>query len=115
VAQQTHRLDFDGDVVVKRYRQWEMGEPDREWRALNLLAEHARGLAPGSTPGQGSPDALLAHLPLPQGQGDRLRECRRLFGTFWLLMLLPGNPASTRNPPGTLDRQAERLLTLLAD
>jgi hypothetical protein len=32
---------------------------------------------------------------------------------FWLLMLLPGGPASTRNPPGTLDLQASRLLTLL--
>jgi len=32
---------------------------------------------------------------------------------FWLLMLLPGGPASTRNPPGTLSLQASRLLTLL--
>ena len=28
-------------------------------------------------------------------------------------MLLPGGPASTRNPPGTLSLQASRLLALL--
>jgi hypothetical protein len=32
---------------------------------------------------------------------------------FWLMMLLPGSPAHQRNPPGTVERQAARLLLLL--
>ncbi|NUP64031.1 MAG: aminoglycoside phosphotransferase family protein [Nonomuraea sp.] len=42
----THVLDFDGDVVTKRYIDDKPGAAEREWRALNLLAEHAPGLAP---------------------------------------------------------------------
>jgi Ser/Thr protein kinase RdoA (MazF antagonist) len=44
---------------------------------------------------------------------DRLLDARRLFAVFWLHLLRPGGPAEHRNPPGTLDRQAERLLNLL--
>jgi len=32
--------------VVKRFRSWDRGEPEREWRALNVLAEFAPALAP---------------------------------------------------------------------
>jgi aminoglycoside phosphotransferase (APT) family kinase protein len=32
--------------VVKRFRSWDRGEHQREWQALNLLAEFAPGLAP---------------------------------------------------------------------
>jgi hypothetical protein len=42
----THELEFDGALVVKRYRSWDRGEPRREWLALGLLARHAPGLAP---------------------------------------------------------------------
>jgi len=42
-----------------------------------------------------------------------IRAYRRLLATFWLLMLLPGSPSHRRNPPGTLQRQASRLLELL--
>ena len=44
----THRLsvDTERDVVVKRFIQATRGEPAREWRALQLLHEHAPGLAP---------------------------------------------------------------------
>ncbi|MFC5007399.1 hypothetical protein ACFPIJ_57510 [Dactylosporangium cerinum] len=45
--------------------------------------------------------------------GDRLLDARRLYAIFWLHMLRPGSPAERRNPPGTLDQQAERLLNLL--
>jgi hypothetical protein len=44
---------------------------------------------------------------------DRLRAARRLWAMFWLRLLLPGGPAQRRNPPGTADAQARRLLTLL--
>jgi hypothetical protein len=56
---------------------------------------------------------FLARFCLTGQEKTRLTECRRLSALFWLLMLLPGGPASTRNPPGTLDLQASRLLTLL--
>ncbi|MEV4391870.1 aminoglycoside phosphotransferase family protein [Nonomuraea sp. NPDC049607] len=42
----THLLDFDGDVVTKRYIDGKPGAAEREWRALTLLAEHAPGLSP---------------------------------------------------------------------
>ena len=39
------RIDRARGVVMKRFRSWDRGEADREWRALCLLAEHAPGLA----------------------------------------------------------------------
>ena len=57
--------------------------------------------------------AFLAGFSLTRPERARLAEYRRLAALFWLLMLLPGGPASTRNPPGTLSLQASRLLTLL--
>jgi hypothetical protein len=38
---------------------------------------------------------------------------RRLAALFWLIVLLPDGPARSRNPPGTLQRQANRVLGLL--
>jgi hypothetical protein len=40
---------------------------------------------------------------------------RRLFAAFWVMRLLPGGDAYQRNPPGTFERQASRLLDLLGD
>jgi hypothetical protein len=42
----THRIEVDGDRVVKTYRSWARGEPWREWRGISLLHEHAPGLGP---------------------------------------------------------------------
>jgi hypothetical protein len=42
----THLIEFHSGAVVKRYRSWDVGQPEREWRALTLLDEHAPGLAP---------------------------------------------------------------------
>jgi aminoglycoside phosphotransferase (APT) family kinase protein len=44
----------------------------------------------------------------------RLLAARRLWAMFWLWLLRPGGPAAGRNPPGTADQQAQRLLQLLA-
>ena len=44
----------------------------------------------------------------------RLLAARRLWAMFWLWLLLPGGPSERRNPPGTADLQAQRLLRLLA-
>jgi Ser/Thr protein kinase RdoA (MazF antagonist) len=39
-------IDRGRGVVTKRFRSWDRGEPEREWTALTLLAEHAPGLSP---------------------------------------------------------------------
>jgi phosphotransferase family enzyme len=45
----------------------------------------------------------------------RLVAARRLWAMFWLWLLLPGGRSAARNPPGTADRQARRLLDLLGE
>ena len=42
----------------------------------------------------------------------RLRSARLTCAAHWLLLLLPGGPAAERNPPGALEEQARRILTL---
>ncbi len=58
-------------------------------------------------------DALLGRFDLSAVAGARVQQYRRMFALFWLLMLLPGNPAHRRNPKGTVEGQANRLLGLL--
>jgi hypothetical protein len=62
---------------------------------------------------QAAADAFLAVFGLTAAEQVKVREYRRLAALFWLMMLLPGSPAHHRNPPGTLERQAARLLLLL--
>jgi aminoglycoside phosphotransferase (APT) family kinase protein len=45
----------------------------------------------------------------------RFAAARCLWATFWLTLLRPGGRSSDRNPPGTAESQAERLMTLLAN
>jgi len=45
---------------------------------------------------------------------ERFRHGRILLGLLWLNLLLPGNKAHHRNPAGTLEAQARRLLELIA-
>jgi hypothetical protein len=56
---------------------------------------------------------LLGSFGLTAAEQVRVREYRRLCALFWLMMLLPGRPGHDRNPPGTPERQAARLLLLL--
>ncbi|WP_328325534.1 MULTISPECIES: phosphotransferase [unclassified Streptomyces] len=59
-------------------------------------------------------DALLDHFPLTRPERARLRDLRRLTSLMWLLMLdADSRTAHPRNPQGTPDRQAHRLLGLL--
>ncbi len=58
-------------------------------------------------------EALLEALKMSPDQLERLLNCRRLFAVFWLLMLLPGARGHQRNPVGSVERQAQRLLDLL--
>jgi len=50
---------------------------------------------------------------LSAGERRRVRLLRRVFAAYWVMRLLPGGSSGDRNPPGTLDRQASRLLDLL--
>ncbi|MFC5179607.1 phosphotransferase family protein [Nocardioides taihuensis] len=62
----THQLTVDGDVVRKRYVSWEAAEAEREWRGLELLAEHAPGLAPaplGRDSEDGAPVVVMGRVP----------------------------------------------------
>jgi aminoglycoside phosphotransferase (APT) family kinase protein len=47
-------------------------------------------------------------------KADRLRAARCLFATFWLTLLRPGGASAHRNPAGTAELQAERVLSLLS-
>jgi hypothetical protein len=64
-------------------------------------------------PGLLKEDDFIQGLGFSAAQQARVLGFRRLMAVFWLLMLLPGNPGHQRNPPGSAERQAERLLALL--
>lgn len=58
-------------------------------------------------------DAFLDRFDLNPAERRQITHLRRLFAAFWVMRLLPGGSAYHRNPPGTFDRQASRLLGLL--
>jgi Phosphotransferase enzyme family len=84
------------------------GPSDRAFE-LAVLVEHIPAWSDAGLPAE----VFLALFDLTAAEQMKLREYRRLSALFWLLMLLPGSPAHRRNPPGTLERQAARLLLLL--
>ncbi|MEV5960936.1 aminoglycoside phosphotransferase family protein [Kribbella sp. NPDC051952] len=45
---------------------------------------------------------------------ERLRAARSLWAGFWLTLIGPGGPSADRNPPGTAEAQARRVLRLAA-
>ncbi|WP_327388082.1 MULTISPECIES: phosphotransferase [unclassified Streptomyces] len=57
--------------------------------------------------------AFLACFDLAAAEEARLRDCRRLLALVWLF-LLAFDHKNVRNPPGTVERQADRLCRLLA-
>jgi hypothetical protein len=59
-------------------------------------------------------EAFLDRFDLTAGEQQQIQLHRRLFAVFWVMRLLPSGSAHHRNPPGTLDRQATRLLNLLS-
>jgi hypothetical protein len=84
------------------------GVSDRAYEVADLVEHVSVWLA-----GVMDAEELVSRLDLEPGQLIRVHRMRRLFATFWLYMLLPGNPAHHRNPPGSVERQAERVLGLL--
>lgn len=84
------------------------GPSDRAFE-LAVLAEHISVWLYGVL----DVEPFLGGFGLAGAEAARLREYRRLSALYWLIKLRPGSPASRRNPPGTLGRQADRLLALL--
>lgn len=90
----THGVVFEGGVAVKRFRSLVHGdEPRREWRALKLLARYAPGLA--AEPFRADLDADPPVVVMSRLPGAPLGMCQ------------------VTGAPGTLERQASRLLDLL--
>jgi Ser/Thr protein kinase RdoA (MazF antagonist) len=84
------------------------GPSDRAYE-LAILAEHVSVWSDAGLDAA----ALLGQFELTAAEQERLLQFRRLAALFWLMLLRPGGPASRANPPGTLRRQAGRLLALL--
>jgi thiamine kinase-like enzyme len=84
------------------------GPSDRPFE-LAILAEHISAWSDARLDAGG----FLALFDLTRAEQSRVQDYRRLAALFWLVMLRPGSSSSTRNPPGTLERQADRLLRLL--
>jgi thiamine kinase-like enzyme len=57
-------------------------------------------------------ESFLDRFDLNPGERQQITQLRRLFAAFWVMRLLPGGSAYHRNPPGTFERQASRLLDL---
>jgi Phosphotransferase enzyme family len=84
------------------------GLSDRAFELAGLV-EHLSAWSDSGVDG----DVFLRAFELSAAERSRLADCRRLAALAWLLLLRPGGDAISRNPPGTLRRQAERLLALL--
>jgi Ser/Thr protein kinase RdoA (MazF antagonist) len=84
------------------------GPSDRAFE-LAILTEHISAWSDASL----DADEFLSLFSLTTAETARVHHFRRLAALFWLIMLRPGSKSSARNPPGTQQRQAHRLLQLL--
>ncbi len=88
----------------------ESGRSDRAFE-LAELTEHVSAWSEAAV--ELTPELL--RLPLGPAERSLLPGYRRLLALVWLLLLTSdGLTAHPRNPPGTTDRQADRLLSLLS-
>jgi len=83
------------------------GPSDRAFE-LAILVEHVSVWSDAGL----DAETLLGRFELTAAERERLLQFRRLTALYWLMRLRPGSMASRRNPPGTLRRQADRLLAL---
>lgn len=98
---------WDGQMC--RMVDWEeFGASDLAYEVSDVV-EHASSRLEGRLDGEG----LLGSLNLSGFQRDRVVGYRRIFASFWLSMLLPGNSAWLRNPPGSVEKQARHVLRLI--
>ena len=110
VAQGDGRVDnmlWDGSRV--RLVDFEgYGVGDLAFEVADLVEHISSRLA-----GLRDPDLVIAGFELGPTQLERVAAFRVVLATFWLLMLLPGNPGHQRNPAGSAELQAAHLLALL--
>ncbi|KUL37243.1 aminoglycoside phosphotransferase [Streptomyces sp. NRRL F-4489] len=94
-----------------RVRVVDLEESGRSDRAYELaeIVEHVSAWVPRPF----DTAAFLRRFPLTPAESARLRECRILLALVWLSLLAGDDPAHPRNPPGTAERQARRLLRRL--
>ncbi|GGZ44688.1 phosphotransferase family protein [Streptomyces poonensis] len=88
----------------------ESGRSDRAFE-LAEITEHVGSWVNGTPL---DVPAFLDCFDLAPAEASRLRGCRRLLALVWLFLLAGDDPEDSRNPPGTAERQADRLLHLLA-
>lgn len=109
----THHIEIHDDRVIKRYTSWDLGEPQREWRALTLLAEHAPGLAPCPLrldPAAEPPTLIMSRLDGAPLRGmttgeEHTRAMAQAITTFHQAIpteILLDLPAATWNPAKAL-------------
>ncbi|MGW2593181.1 aminoglycoside phosphotransferase family protein [Streptomyces sp. NPDC001515] len=95
-----------------RVRIVDFEESGRSDRPLELaeITEHVGSWVDGEPL---DAEAFLARFDLTAGERSLLRDTRRLLALVWLFLLALDDPDHPRNPPGTVDRQAARLIRLL--
>lgn len=97
---------WDGELV--RIVDFEdSGISDRAFE-LAILVEHLSAWSDAGLAGE----RFVGAFDLTRAERSRLADWRRLAALYWLLRLRPGGDADSRNPPGSLRRQADRLLAL---
>ncbi len=77
------------------------------------LADHAEHIS--FRQAGGDPALLVTVCGLAGEARQRFTAFQKDFAAFWLAMLLPGNRGFARNPPGTTEWQARRVLALLGE
>jgi hypothetical protein len=97
---------WDGDCV--RLVDFEYAGRSDRCAEIAELVEHISARCTPDPAWQG----FIDQLDLSRAERQRLLTIRRLLAAMWLHMLLPGQPAEHRNPPGTLQLQAQRMLAL---
>ncbi len=85
------------------------GRSDLAWELADVV-EHLSGSLDDTFDAAG----FLTHFELTAAEATRLEQARCVHAFHWLLMLLPAGRAQDRNPPGTLEWQAQRFLDRLA-
>jgi Ser/Thr protein kinase RdoA (MazF antagonist) len=76
------------------------------------LADHVEHLG-SRLPGVYDAHALADAVGLDAESRERMTAYRPLWAAFWLVMLLPGNGAWRRNPPGTTEAHAAHFMALV--
>ncbi|MCO5997891.1 aminoglycoside phosphotransferase family protein [Actinoallomurus sp. WRP9H-5] len=94
-----------------RVRVVDFEESGRSDRAFELaeITEHAASWVEHPL----DVEFFLDQCHLTTAESARLDECRRLLALVWLFMLASDDGTNPRNPPGTAERQADRLSRLL--